>query len=670
MVSRAYRLTPAIAVLLALGLGLGCATDPGAGDGFSLAEVGLVDAQGDGDATPQDAAPDLDAPDAPPPDGAQCWPGTHNGCALDGRSVLVCLGDGSGFAAEACVSESGGPGACIAGSCTRCLPGERVCKNEDEVWQCDDTGQAEVLYQDCNGAATGQVCNLGACQGLCELSLKWNSYMGCDYWGADLDNAFVSGGEDGYYDAQGKQYAIVVSNPHPEYPATVTIEWFDEALGVPVEVLGSVYDPDLGPELGFSELFATAPIAPGELRTFNLPRRDVNGSVQAPLAYHVRASIPVTAYQFNPLDNEGVFSNDASLLLPSNVLGSYYYVMTREQTFNTLRGYLTVIAVEAGETKVEVRVTAPTLVGAESNLPHYEPGDSFLRTLRQYDVLNIETDALGADLTGSRITTSKRVAVFGGSEAANAPNTNHCGADGLCEWDGETECQAYADCMAFNTCCADHLEQQLFPVKSWGKRYLAAKSFDRGLEADVWRVIASEDGTQVTTIPVQIDIPVLNAGEWVDFESREHFELHAKKPVMVGQFLAAADAPWPGKDDEDAGIGDPAFILLVPTEQFRTDYVFLAPDKYAQNYVTIVLPTGVDLQFDGVTVDEGSLEDLGLGDHRVARFLIEPGPHVVRAEAPVGVYVYGYDRYVSYGYPAGLDLAPINPVDETFPGAR
>ncbi len=616
----------------------------------------LVDATGDLE------APDLQPPDAPPPDGATCWPGKRYGCAVDGLAVLVCLDDGAGLAPVDCVSETGGQGLCLAGACTRCYPGERACRDEDEVWQCDDTGQQWRLYTDCDGPLTGQVCSLGTCMRLCDLSLKWDTYLGCDYWGADLDNAFVPGGEDGYLDAHGQQFAIVVSNPHPSFPATVTIDQYDEATASVQPVLGELHDP----VEGWKSLFPTSPIGPGELRIFNLPRRDVNGSVQAPLAYHVHSSIPVTAYQFNPLTNVGVFSNDASLLLPSNVFGTWYFVMTREQTFATLRSYLTVIAVQAGETKVEVRVTAPTLVGATSGLARMLPGDSVLRTLKQYDVLNLETDATGADLTGSEIKSSKPVAVFGGSEASNAPNTNHC-TNGVCEGDGETPCESHDECLQFNTCCADHLEEQLFPVKTWGKRYLCAQSYQQGFEQDVWRVIAAEDGTQVTTFPVQQDIPVLNAGEWVDFQAREtadDFELVAKKPVMVGQFLTSQQA----QQIED-GMGDPSFLLVVPEEQFRTEYVFLAPDKYARDYVTLIAPEEATVTLDDVEVDPALWgHAIGSSTARTARFQIADGVHTVRADRPVGVYVYGVDNYVSYGYPAGLDLKPINPISPGTPG--
>ena len=163
-------------------------------------------------------------------------------------------------------------------------------------------------------------------------------------------------------------------------------------------------------------------------------------------------------------------------------------------------------------------------------------------------------------------------------------------------------------------------------------------------------------------------IPTLNTGEFFEFGSREHFEIISDKPVLVGQFLASEQAPNPNLRDimeaGDAGTGDPAFILSVPEEQFREDYVFLAPDKYAFDYVSIVRPTGVDVFFDDLPVAV-EWERVGTGEEwEVARFAIGDGVHFVQAEEPVSVIVYGYDQYVSYGYPGGLNLAVDSETDE------
>ncbi|MBU1432188.1 IgGFc-binding protein, partial [Myxococcota bacterium] len=282
--------------------------------------------------------------------------------------------------------------------------------------------------------------------------------------------------------------------------------------------------------------------------------------------------------------------------------------------------------------------------------------------------LNIQTRSPGADLTGTRVLADKHVVVFAGSEAANAPNTNHCieidpqTRQGVCEYGRDITCRNNYDCneARLNTCCADHLEQQMFPINTLGRHYIASKSYDRGLEDDYWRILATEDNTKIETIPPQVAIPTLNAGQHFEFGSREHFEIISDKPVLVGQFLAAEQAPNPNRysseEPGDAGTGDPAFILAVPAEQFRRDFVFLAPDKYAFDYVNIIAPGGAAVFFDEGVLPV-SWEPVGdSGEWQVARFPIGDGVHFIQADQPIAVIVYGYDQYVSYGYPGGLNL--------------
>lgn len=528
-----------------------------------------------------------------------------------------------------------------------CVPGERTCNGDQVVVACTEDGARFEFVERCDGARTGKECDRGECTPICELNAKTKTNVGCDYWAVDLDNAFVPGGERGFLDAAAAPFAVVVSNPHPEFTATVTITNNEE------QVDGAVVPP-----LG--------------LHVFLLPRRDVDGSVLAARAYRVQSSIPIVAYQFNPLDNEEVFSNDASLLLPSHVLGEQYYIMTREQSFERLRGYLTVVGINDEPTTVRVQVTAPTRPGV-GGIPALSPGETFEATLGPYDVLNIETNAPGADLTGSTVVATQDVVVFGGSEAANAPNTNHCveidevTGEGVCEYKRDVPCQTNYDCndARLNTCCADHLEQQLFPVDTWGTHYIATKSFDRGLENDYWRILAAQDNTKIETIPPVAEIPTLNAGEWYEFGSREHFEIVSDKPILVGQFLASEQAPDPNLRDfleeGDAGTGDPAFILAVPVSQYRQDFVFLAPDKYALDYVSIIAPVGAEVFFDERPVPV-SWEPVGDGAMwHIARFPIADGVHFIQSDVPLSVIVYGYDQFVSYGYPGGLNLDVVDP---------
>ncbi|MGC6417735.1 MAG: IgGFc-binding protein [Bradymonadia bacterium] len=638
---------------------LGCGSDNSNGsmtvDSSMASDSAPIDSQDLGDAGPTACEPSDGGPQGTCREGETCQDGRcrPNVCApnssrcLDESTLEICRGDGQGWEESECAMgqcrEMNGAATCDD---VICVAGQRTCNGLQTVVECSDDGTRFNVVERCDGDRTGRQCERGECTPLCRINEKVKTNIGCDYWAADLDNALVPGG-DGFLNAERAPYAIVVSNPHPSFTAQVTVANNEE-------VVADTLVPPLG------------------LHVFNLPHRDINQTSITPFAYRVRSSIPIIAYQFNPLENEEVFSNDASLLLPSHVLGDKYLVMTREQSFAQLRGFLTVVAIKEEPTTVSVTVTARTQ-GGVGGIPAMEPGERFEAVLNQFDVLNIKTGAPGADLTGSSIESSQPVVVFAGSEAANVPNTNHCinvdPVDGLgvCEADQEVPCRDNYDCNAagLNTCCADHLEQQLFPISTWGRHYVATKSYERGNERDYWRIIASEDDTKIETVPPQQPIPTLNAGDWYEFGSREHFEIISDKPIMVGQFLASEHAPNPNRRNRlepgDAATGDPAFILAVPTEQYRPDFVFLAPDKYAFDYVSITAPVESNVFFDDVPIAEG-WEAIGDGSEwRTARFQIGDGVHFLDADQPISVVVYGYDQYVSYGYPGGLNLDVVDP---------
>jgi len=485
-------------------------------------------------------------------------------------------------------------------------------------------------------------------------------HLGTEFWAVDLDNAFVPGGRSGYYDAAGQQYAAVVTNPSNEEIATVQV--FD---------IGGLVD--------------SATVGPGALTVFNLPRKDADGTVLDALAYRLVSDIPVAAYQFNPLDNVEVFSNDATVLYPTGSLGQEYYVVAGEQSFDELRSFATIVAVEEGETEVVVDVPARTLGGLNVHtgvpIPGLNSGETLKATLHQFDVLNIETDMVGDDMTGTHILATGKVAVFGGSEASNAPNTGHClVGQGVCEWDKSTPCTGHLDCATFNTCCSDHLEHQMPPVSALGLVYHVAKTWPRGEEGDVYRVLALQAGTSVATEPEQTPVKVLGAGQWFEFESKQTFKLVADKPVLVAQIMASEQAPSPNPDGMpqpgDAGTGDPALIMLMPASQNRKDYTFPTPNHYEDDYMTIIAPAEAGgpppaVWFDCASdpggespcppLDSGLFDLSSTGETYVTRVPIKDGVHRLVAELPVAVYVYGFDQYVSYGYSAGSYLKPLAP---------
>ncbi|MCB9729950.1 MAG: IgGFc-binding protein [Deltaproteobacteria bacterium] len=617
--------------------------------------------------------------------GGQCVGGACQGCTPNQKlckgttTVMQCRPDGSTYdQLQVC----GGDQVCTQGACTSCFPGQRRCVGE-VAEACSDQG-AWAFAEDCSVA--GESCAAGTCVSPCSGDIKFKSNSGCDYWAIDMDN---------HVQAQDSPFAVIVSNLSTT-KSIVTITVKDDPASSPYQV-------------GKEE------VAPGDLQIFQLPRREPDGPRLGWNAFRIQSTAPIIAYQFNPLDNVDVFSNDASLLIPANTYGTEYLAISRRQFVGGLdvppgktcssycggipggsclsdgtdtictapyRGEITVVAPQAGTT-VTVTPSGRTLAG--NGMAVMNAGAAYQYTLEPYEALNIKSDQDGSDLTGTVIASDKPVGVFSGHEAA----------------------------VSSTECCADHLEQQMFPTKTWGKSYLATKSFARGVEKDYWRFIAAESGTVLTFEPASVSAPrTLDRGEWVEIATKSDFLVSSDKPFATAQYLASSqeilttregspctvdqdchpgygcvqvsftqrvclspECPEAGKATGCPGghtctcfspqqcycqaIGDPALISIAPTEQFRKDYVFLSPDKYQDDYINVVAPDGASVVLDGTTIPGGNFEAIGATGFRVARMKVPDGVHRLSSTMPVGVVAYGYDKDVSYGYTAGLNLSDL-----------
>jgi hypothetical protein len=243
------------------------------------------------------------------------------------------------------------------------------------------------------------------------------------------------------------------------------------------------------------------------------------------------------------------------------------------------------------------------------------------------------------DLSGTYIESDQKIAVWGGNDCAFVPTSvSYC----------------------------DHLEHQLLPITTWGQEFVAARSVIRSSdtpESDYYRVIASEDGTTISTTPAigGLDGVTMNAGDVIEVDSPDSFAVSASAPIMIGQFLTghmATDVPFEG-----AG-GDPAFAIIAPHEQFLTNYVFLAPEKYIEDYVVITIPNGLAVDLDGASVSSNPdcITYPFSDEWEIAHCLIADFTHTVDAAEGVGIMVWGYGGRVSYGYTGGLNLETINPI--------
>jgi len=562
--------------------------------------------------------------------------------------------DAGGAAAESGTLAAGG-----------CEPGAATCEG-NQVLRCRPDGKGYTKGESC---AWPLVCNYGACQPspACVTAKAVSSYVGCEYFAVDLDNAPAAAG----YSPRDAEFAIVVSN------ATLA--------ETPVKV--KLFAKDTGQE----RLLAEGTVASNDVAVFKItPPLNVLGTVKAMLGIRLVSDGPVTAYQFNPLNNtDKAYSNDASLLIPVTSLDRAYVATTgdgirmndtldKTKTFSA-SSYLTVVGTEDG-TKVRVTPSSDVEPGAGVSSGGKGPIEVMLN---RYEVLNVssflsQTPGIPthgqSNLSGSMILADKPVAVFSGNVCALMPL--EVVVDGL---------------NKKLKCCCDHLEEQLFPLSAWGKQFVASHTESRlkaGGEKNYYRITGGADAITLTWSPATpTGAPAkLSKGESVEFASPADFILSASGPVQLVQFLSSSDdvATSSGKacathadcsaepylaachaiSKKCVVVGDPFMTLVPPVEQFRDKYVFLTPTDYLYDFVNLVGPLDAAITLDGKSLPPlTSVGSVGGVEYGVARVAVGDGKHVLSSSKRIGVLVYGVDAYVSYGYPAGLDLQKINPIE-------
>ncbi|MBA2663626.1 MAG: IgGFc-binding protein [Bradymonadaceae bacterium] len=514
----------------------------------------------------------------------------------------------------------------------------------------------------------------------CADAVAHRLYIGCEYWPFVMPNPV----EDPFK----AHFAVVVTNPLPGTVANI-----------------SVYN-------GSNVLVATAQVPGNQLRVIRLPWDEIPyfnctgspgnptcvlSSLKQKKAFRLVSDVPVNAYQFSPLVSHipsgckknqdcplwqtrgetcdvarGVcnltdysFSNDASMLLPTHIFGaaSQYIVPALPHVIMNGSHQPSVVAIVGTQdgTQVRIRSRGHTVAGPAGGVTALAPGGETTVTLNRHEVLQLISRPMGAtrslaavpagngtsveyyesDFTGSLVDSDKPVAVFSGARCRFVP---------------------------FNYYACDHLEQQVFPLETLGHSYVGAVAIPplgsdpttAPVSGDVWRLVAVQDGTQITITPSSVQASVvLNAGQWIEFIAKDHFHVTsqgADYPILLTQYLV-------GQLAHGGVYGDPSMILPVPVPQYRQQYMFTTTQDIATHYVNIVRTMDTFVSLNGTPVTPACWEAIPGTPFEVCRTQVSEGVHTLSAGSGVGLIVYGYDRFVSYGYTGGLGLLPTTAVN-------
>jgi hypothetical protein len=475
----------------------------------------------------------------------------------------------------------------------------------------------------------------------CAHAAQTHTYVGCDFYPTVHPNVVKT-----YFD-----FAVVVANASAT-SAVVVIDrqglTVTEGTVAPNSA-GTFFLPWVEPLKHWNALCDTDPS--GQPGPFDASKSVAGG------AFHLVSSVPVTVYQFNPLEYKGVggppgknwagcdacwpgcnsYTNDASLLLPSTALTASY-VVTAQAGIDTseLRspGYVTVTGLHDATT-VEVKVGPRGEIRPGPGVAGGGAGQIFGFTVNRGDVALLPGTP-ATDLGGTLVRASQPVQVMTGNPCIYLPSDRQA---------------------------CDHLEEIVLPVETLGKRYLVVRpTGPRGTPAPQFvRMFGVADGT-VLTYPggAPTGAPAtLALGQVVDLGMVDRdFEVVSESPFQIATYQVGNTIVDPSL----SGRGDPSQSTVAAVEQFRKKYVFLAPDDYDMAFADVVAPPGTQLVLDGNPVGGAGTP---VGDHVVVRVPLPKGTrggqHVLEAAVEVGLQVSGYGFATSYQYPGGLNLENIAP---------
>jgi hypothetical protein len=373
-------------------------------------------------------------------------------------------------------------------------------------------------------------------------------------------------------------------------------------------------------------------------------------------AFHITTTSPVVAYDIDPYGGGSSEVTGSSLLIPTSAWDTNYIAVTPRPFTNNLPPPAISIIAAADMTDVTilpvVDITSADIDGVAA------PGGPANTPIKY--TLNLGQELhFGQmnDLTGSIVQSTHPIGLIG--------------RQGCIDVDG-----------AF----CDSAHQQIPPVRALGSEYAAVRyrnRIDFKEESVPWRLVGAVDGTTLTFDPAApMGAPTtLNRGEIAEFHAPGPFLVKSQDsdhPFYFATYMTGGQAY--------NGAGDPEFVNVIPTGQYMRQYLFFTDPTYPETNLVIVRKQANDGTFKDVTLDcAGALTgfqplDSGgklqwtrtdLVRHNFAKQgNCDNGVHTMTSDASFALTIWGWGTTestllsidVSYAYPAGASIQPINQV--------
>ena len=386
---------------------------------------------------------------------------------------------------------------------------------------------------------------------------------------------------------------------------------------------------------------------PSSFAVFNNTIRDGGVWIHA-----IDASRKLTVYGIN--DNTGN-SIDGFVALPCHDYQKQNYTYYAVSTYfgrrvrNPEERPISEVLLVGCEDSTELIIT-PTqtieipsdLVRGSSSPISVTSGGSYTVTLDRLQTFLLSSTL---DLTGSKVVSNKPIAFFSGHECADVPvGVGHC----------------------------DHLVEQLPPTITWGRQFFVASLLGK-TAGEQYKLMTSAATTTVIcycytsggTVSETFINTLNGAGRSHEFHIAQNMfcSIQASSPIVLVQFAI-------GRSLEPSEYGDPFMMMIPPVEQYGNNYTFVTQSGF-ENAITVTVASEFfnpeDIILNGHSLNGATWTEIYCSTQTVCGYGTQVSVSVERnfiyhrdPTAKIGTFVYGFRWRTSYGYPAGMQLAPIS----------
>ena len=385
---------------------------------------------------------------------------------------------------------------------------------------------------------------------------------------------------------------------------------------------------------------------PSSFAVFNNTIRDGGVWVHA-----IDASRKLTVYGIN--DNTGN-SIDGFVALPCHDYQKQNYTYYAVSTYfgRTVRNpeeLISEVLLVGCEDSTELTITPTQTIEIPSDLVRESSSPISVTSGGSYTVTldGLQTFLLSStlDLTGSKVTSNKPIGFFSGHECADVP---------------------------VGVAACDHLVEQLPPTITWGRRFFVASLLGK-TAGEQYKLVTSAATTTVMcycytsggTVSETFITTLNGAGRSYEFHIAQNMfcSVQASSPILLVQFAIGAGR-------EPLNYGDPFMMMIPPIEQYSNNYTFVTQSGF-ENAITVTVASEFfnpeDIILNGDSLHDANWTEIYCSAQTVCgygtRVSVSVEGNFIYHRAPtakIGTFVYGFTRHTSYGYPAGMQLAPIS----------